>query len=370
MNELQIKWVPTSTLWPNAPPGFVAFLADENSRPAAVNSYVLPPVTAGDGSDSGKMLVQGTNGLTYSPNWRMEYTSGGLINDYDAGEQVWAFEDDLIVLDAKIRWHVIEEGVRYDMSRQFSLNQGGLSIGQGFQQPGHPNYIPPNQIGSSGNLLIGRNLVQGQYTQQGVMLGTDCSQITFDYGVVMIGEGLTTPTDGQGLDYLFMFGRNKQAATSRRMYFAVDNGVWLKPRAVDPPTPEAGVFSYDSRYGRLIVHNGTQMLTSNADKHANFSANFTFAIGDANSSRTHPSADTAARTATIPANASVPFPLGTRFRISNQNGAGVVTIAITSDTLRLAGTATTGSRTLAANGYIDIWKIADTEWMCDGKGVT
>jgi hypothetical protein len=42
----------------------------------------------------------------------------------------------------------------------------------------------------------------------------------------------------------------------------------------------------------------------------------------------HPSADTTARIFTIPANSTVAFPIGTAITFINQNGAGVVTIAI------------------------------------------
>jgi hypothetical protein len=54
----------------------------------------------------------------------------------------------------------------------------------------------------------------------------------------------------------------------------------------------------------------------------------------------------------------------------NQHAAGVVTIAITSDTMRLAGAGTTGSRTLAADGIATAIKIASTEWLISGTGLT
>lgn len=84
----------------------------------------------------------------------------------------------------------------------------------------------------------------------------------------------------------------------------------------------------------------------------------------------HPSADISARTFTIPANSSVAFPIGTAITFVNQNGAGVVTIAITTDTMRLAGPGTTGSRTLAANGVATALKITSTEWIISGTGLT
>lgn len=100
------------------------------------------------------------------------------------------------------------------------------------------------------------------------------------------------------------------------------------------------------------------------------SAAYTLALADAEALLLHPSADTTARTWTIPANASVAFPIGTTIRIVNQNAAGVLTIAITTDTMRLAGAGTTGSRTLAANGVATIEKLTATEWIISGTGLT
>lgn len=97
---------------------------------------------------------------------------------------------------------------------------------------------------------------------------------------------------------------------------------------------------------------------------------YTLVLADAGKHILHPSADTTARTFTIPANSSVAFPVGTAVTFINQNGAGVVTIAITSDTMRLAGSGTTGSRTLAANGVATAIKITSTQWIISGAGLT
>lgn len=100
------------------------------------------------------------------------------------------------------------------------------------------------------------------------------------------------------------------------------------------------------------------------------SAAYTAVIGDSANHIFHPSADTTARTWTIPANASVAYPVGTTLTFVNQNGAGEITIAITTDTMRLAGAGTTGSRTLAANGIATALKITTTEWIINGTGLT
>ncbi|OJU03599.1 MAG: hypothetical protein BGN87_18520 [Rhizobiales bacterium 65-79] len=93
-------------------------------------------------------------------------------------------------------------------------------------------------------------------------------------------------------------------------------------------------------------------------------------LGDAQSQIFHPVGDTTARTWTIPANSSVAFPIGTAITFVNENGAGVITIAITTDTMRLAGAGTTGSRTLAANGVATALKVTSTSWIISGVGLT
>jgi hypothetical protein len=100
------------------------------------------------------------------------------------------------------------------------------------------------------------------------------------------------------------------------------------------------------------------------------SAAYTAILTDAGKHILHPSADTTARTFTIPANASVAYPIGTALTFINQNGAGAVTIAITTDTMRLAGAGTTGPRTLAANGIATALKVTATEWIISGTGLT
>jgi hypothetical protein len=97
---------------------------------------------------------------------------------------------------------------------------------------------------------------------------------------------------------------------------------------------------------------------------------YTLVLADSGKHILHPSADTTARTFTIPANGSVAYPIGTAITFINQNGAGVVTIAITTDTMRLSPAGTTGSRTLAANGSATAIKITATEWLISGSGLT
>lgn len=100
------------------------------------------------------------------------------------------------------------------------------------------------------------------------------------------------------------------------------------------------------------------------------SAAYTLVLADAGKHLFHPSADTTARIWTIPANSSVAFAIGDAVTFVNQNSAGVITIAITTDTMRLAGSGATGSRTLAANGIATALKVTSTEWIISGTGLT
>ena len=100
------------------------------------------------------------------------------------------------------------------------------------------------------------------------------------------------------------------------------------------------------------------------------SADYTFVLGDAGKLYIHPSADTTARTWTLPANASVAFAIGTTISIRNQNSAGIITLAITSDTLRAVGSGSTGSRSVAPNGWVTLVKETATAWAVSGTGLS
>lgn len=99
------------------------------------------------------------------------------------------------------------------------------------------------------------------------------------------------------------------------------------------------------------------------------SGNYTLVIGDAWKHIIHPSGAGAGDTITIPANASVAFTIGTTITFVNDD-SNAVTIAITTDTLTLAGTTTTGSRSLAQNGIATALKITSTKWLISGPGLT
>jgi hypothetical protein len=78
---------------------------------------------------------------------------------------------------------------------------------------------------------------------------------------------------------------------------------------------------------------------------------------------------TATAIITIDSNANVAYPIGTTITFITGSGA-TATIAITSDTMYLGGTGTTGSRTLAPFGMAAAVKVASTTWFINGTGLT
>ena len=99
------------------------------------------------------------------------------------------------------------------------------------------------------------------------------------------------------------------------------------------------------------------------------SAAYTTVLTDSGKAILHPSGDANARTFTIDSNANVAYALGTVLTFINMTSQ-VVTIAITSDTLYLAGTGTTGSRSLAQYGMATAIKMTSTTWIISGSGLT
>lgn len=96
--------------------------------------------------------------------------------------------------------------------------------------------------------------------------------------------------------------------------------------------------------------------------------NYNIVIGDAGKHIYHP-AGQAAATYTIPANSNVAFTTGTAITIVN-GSANNVSIAITTDTMTLANSATTGTRTLTANGVATCVKVTSTSWIISGAGLS
>jgi hypothetical protein len=99
------------------------------------------------------------------------------------------------------------------------------------------------------------------------------------------------------------------------------------------------------------------------------SGNYTLVLSDSGKSIYHASGDGSGDTYTIPANGSVAYPTGTVLTFINSD-SNSVSIAITTDTMTLCGTTTTGTRTLAQNGEANAIKVTSTSWIICGTGLT
>ena len=98
------------------------------------------------------------------------------------------------------------------------------------------------------------------------------------------------------------------------------------------------------------------------------SAAYTTVLADSGKFIFHPSGDANARTFTIDSNANVAYAIGTVLTFVNMT-TQVVTIAITTDTMYLAGVGTTGSRSLAQYGMATAIKMTTTTWLISGLGL-
>jgi hypothetical protein len=234
-------------------------------------------------------------------------------------------------------------------------------------------------VTSSGNLTLGGTLANVDLTSQvtGTLPiangGTGSTSTTYVNLTTNVTGTLPVANGGTGITSFgsgvaTFLGTPSSANLAAAVTDETGSGALVfatSPTLVTPVlgTPSSGTLSGCTVDGTNAV--GFRNVPQNSQ-----SAAYTLVLTDSGKHILHPSADTTARTFTIPANSSVAYPLGTAITFINQNGAGVVTIAITSDTMRLSPAGTTGSRTLAANGVATCVKITSTEWIISGSGLT
>lgn len=99
------------------------------------------------------------------------------------------------------------------------------------------------------------------------------------------------------------------------------------------------------------------------------SGNYTTVAADAGKMLLHPSGAGAGDTYTIDSNANVAYEIGSAITFCNMD-SNALSIAITSDTLNLAGAGTTGTRSLAQYGIATAVKVTTTGWIISGTGLT
>jgi hypothetical protein len=150
-----------------------------------------------------------------------------------------------------------------------------------------------------------------------------------------------------------------------------DDWILLNPQSL---TLTNGSFSGTLSVTGAVTLNGALTTDNSSSDEAGFkglpqnsqTANYTAVLSDAGK---HIKMNNTSLTFTIPANASVAYPIGTVLTVVNRHSTSL-TIAITSDTMILAADGSTGSRTLVSNGISSILKTNTTEWVISGAGVT
>lgn len=97
-------------------------------------------------------------------------------------------------------------------------------------------------------------------------------------------------------------------------------------------------------------------------------ANYQFVLAD---NGRHIYTSTSGLTFTIPANASVAFPIGTAITFINES-AGNATLAITTDILSWlkGGSNAAGTRTIATESAVTLLKVSATRWVLTGNGIS
>jgi hypothetical protein len=193
----------------------------------------------------------------------------------------------------------------------------------------------------------------GALTSNGVVYGAGADDVAVCPGITV--DGVSELTLGE-----------EEISWGAIYFFSGDNIGYI--RLTIPSGQELG-------NEQLILPNksGTLAITTdiiNTMMPNSLDTDYTTANGSQGGVMIHIGTDANPRTFTIEANSVVAYDVGTQLTFVNQNGAGTLTIAITDDTMRLAGAGTTGSRTLAANGIARALKIDTTEWIIDGTGLS
>jgi hypothetical protein len=230
-----------------------------------------------------------------------------------------------------------------------------------------------NCITRDGQSTPSANLPMNAKKLTGLAAGTSAGDSVRYEQVVLTGAALGTPSSGTltsctglplttGVTGTLPVGNGGTGVTTSTG--SGNNVLSTSPTLVTPVlgTPSSGTLSSCTVDGTNGV--GYINIPQNSQ-----SAAYTLVAADAGKHIFHPSTDANARTFTIPANGSVAYPIGTAISFVNMTSQ-VVSIAITTDTMYLAGTGTTGTRSLAQYGTATALKMTSTTWIISGAGLT
>ncbi len=247
---------------------------------------------------------------------------------------IWNFDNNVIIGEDKtfrIEGNLSTNWTEFDRDATV-LDVVPSAAGHGFRL----------RTGQSLSVWDSTNMDHGTFSHTGVDFTLICANTT-DFNIELI---TSIKSDGSLLI--------KEAAAA-----AVDAAAygqyWVKSDV--PNTPH---FEDDTGATQQLDPSQSPMNTQNGS--------YTLVLGDKGKTITKVSGG-AGETITIPANASVVFPIGTLICINN-DGGGTLTVAITTDTLTWADDNSTGSRTLADGGMCVILKVTATAWKVAGDGIS
>ena len=221
-----------------------------------------------------------------------------------------------------------------------------------------------NSIRSSRNVgsSAGQDIcfaLQASTSDYALRLGQSTRRATF------YGDGGIRTVDTGGTDYadLYHDGTDFNIACTNTTDLNLTGVTTLQAGTVDADFDAITATSY----GGIAEADLVDEQTKNSSTVNGKTANYTLALTDEGET-IRMTGSTASQTITIPANASIAFPVGTLICI--QNDASVSwSLAITTDTLTWAEDNTTGTRTLAAGATAVIQKVASTSWKVAGSSL-
>jgi hypothetical protein len=267
---------------------------------------------------------------TTSASWQVDFISG-RINDYLQGPIIQRIDGVNTEFGSNRLWDAILDGDIYigrNLETAGNLIEIGSNLLSLYRHGAITTEFAYGGTPSPKSIIIGEgNDVQPTTINIGSTLGGTTT--TTIYGTTTIGSSATKTT---------AYPVEPTGTTTG----TVTQSAQLAGYLGMPQNPETatGVFSYT-------------LTASDAGKHIYYTGTPTSAA------------------LVIPANTAVAFEIGTTIVIMNDHGNTVpISISITTNTLQLAGTGATGTRTLARFGVASIVKVTATKWIISGNGLT